>query len=75
VETAWLIERTGIPLCYAKDGCLQWVTFTDPNAWRFDDKASAQNVIAARGLKDVFASEHGWVSPKRQDASGTKGEP
>lgn len=58
---AWLIEAATLSLCYAKDGsCRRWVVFTDPDAWRFDDKVSAENVIAKRGLIGVVATGHTW---------------
>ena len=46
-ESAWLIEKVGVHLCYSRDAgsCLTWVTFSDSAAWRFDDKASAERVI------------------------------
>jgi hypothetical protein len=63
--TAWLIERVGVNLCYARDrvGCREWVTFTDPAAWRFDSKAEAEAIINERCLLGVLPVEHAWVSP------------
>lgn len=59
--TAWLIERTDTHLCYSHARPpRQWVTFTDPLAWRFPNKEAAELEIAARGLTDVVAVEHGW---------------
>ena len=68
MTTAWLIERKDARLCYAQDGssCLGWVTFTDPAAWRFDDRTSAEAIITERGLH-ALAVEHQWV---RASSSG-----
>jgi hypothetical protein len=68
-ETAWLIERKGIGLCYRKDGTSNdsWVTFIDPNAWRFPTKQAAEKIINERHLYTCFAAEHGWVSPSRRE--------
>ena len=61
VETAWLIERRSVPLFYAQDGkSLRWVVATDPDAWRFADRVSAENVITSHGLTDVIVTEHEW---------------
>jgi len=67
MTTAWLIERTDTQLCYS-DGSttFRWVTFTDPTAWRFDDKASAERVIEEHRLSNAIATEHAWT----QGASG-----
>ena len=64
---AWLIERRGINLCYSQDAssCRSWVTFSDPAAWRFEDKASAERIIAERSLPDVDAVEHKWSGAPR----------
>jgi hypothetical protein len=59
---AWLIEKDDVRLCFSRDGatCLRWVTFTDPAAWRFENKDSAECVILERGLTHVRAVEHSW---------------
>ena len=64
MTTAWLIERTDVRLCYSQDPaqpCAKWVTFTDPAAWRFDDKKSAERVIRERSLLYCHAVSHGWM--------------
>ena len=63
MTTAWLIERTDVHLCYSKHGsmCWGWVTFTDPDAWRFDTKEEAERIIEERELTHVRAVEHGWL--------------
>jgi hypothetical protein len=66
VNTAWLIERTDVSLCYSRDTsqpCSKWVTLTDSNAWQFGDKASAERVITGRDLLNAVAVEHMWLRP------------
>ncbi len=62
-ESSWLIERSGTQLCYSQDAssCQAWVTFTDPAAWRFNDRDSAERIIAERGLSGAVATEHRWM--------------
>ena len=64
VTTAWLIERTDVQLCYSSDEmqpCAKWVTFTDPDAWRFGSKEAAERIIRERDLIHCHAVSHGWV--------------
>jgi len=62
MTTAWLIERTDVHLCYSRDGSTcKWVTFTDDDAWRFDDKETAERIIRERDLLHCQAVSHGWM--------------
>ncbi len=60
----------GTGLCYAKDST-RWVGFSDPDAWRFTNKATADLVIRTEpGMSNAFAAEHMWMSGPPIEARG-----